>query len=151
MKLQKILVPTDFSPSSDEALLMAASLARTSGATLLVVHVEESPAAYGMLELYYGQPDPADEQRLRELLEEKLSQSVPPEAGIRTEHRLVTGDPVEELLRVAREEHPDLIVMATHGRTGLRRVLMGSTAEAVVRRATCPVLTFKPRPEGLAE
>jgi nucleotide-binding universal stress UspA family protein len=62
---------------------------------------------------------------------------------VRVEHRLVAGDPGAEILRAAREEPCDLIVMGTHGRTGLGRVLLGSVAEQVVRRAPCPALTVK--------
>jgi nucleotide-binding universal stress UspA family protein len=64
-----------------------------------------------------------------------------PDPKVHVEHRLAEGEPDETILRVARESNCDLIVMGTHGRTGLRRALMGSVAEQVVRLATCPVLT----------
>jgi nucleotide-binding universal stress UspA family protein len=71
------------------------------------------------------------------------------EVNVHTE--MVTGDPVTEILQAAREHGCDLIVMSTHGRTGLARLLMGSVAEQVLRRAPCPVLTVKGAPAGQAE
>jgi nucleotide-binding universal stress UspA family protein len=138
MEIQKILFPTDFSHTGDAALSLAASLARERGATLLIVHVEEPPHAYGAGEMYYGIPEPA-----REDLKQMLDKVEPSGAPLSIERRLVTGDPAATIARLAEEEHVDLIVMGTHGRTGLMRLLMGSVAEAVVRRASCPVMTFK--------
>jgi universal stress protein A len=83
-------------------------------------------------------PDPATED-----LKKMLSEIVPNDPQVRHEHRLITGDPATAIARVAEEEGAELIVMGTHGRTGLLRLLMGSVAEAVVRRAPCPVLTLK--------
>jgi nucleotide-binding universal stress UspA family protein len=117
---------------------MAASLARDTGATLVIVHVEEPPAAYGGGELYYGMPEPDNTELLRMLYAVR-----PADPAVLYEHRLVSGDPAAEIVRLAETEGADMIVMGTHGRTGLRRLLMGSVAEAVVRRAACPVLTVK--------
>ena len=72
-----------------------------------------------------------------------LEKIKPADPKVQYVHRMVTGDPATEIVRVAKEEGVDLIVMSTHGRSGLTRVLMGSVAELVVRRAECPVLTFK--------
>lgn len=138
MNERKVLFPTDFSHTGDKALDLATSLARQRDAVLLIVHVEEPPAAYGGGEMYYGMPDPATED-----LKKMLSEIVPTDPQVRHEHRLITGDPATAIARVAEEEGAELIVMGTHGRTGLLRLLMGSVAEAVVRRAPCPVLTFK--------
>jgi len=135
---RKILFPTDFSHTGDAALDLATSLARERGATLLIVHVEEPPAAYGGGEMYYGMPDPATED-----LKKMLSEIVPGDPQVHHEHRLITGDPAVAIARLAEQEGVELIVMGTHGRTGLLRLLMGSVAEAVVRRAPCPVLTLK--------
>lgn len=138
MNAKTILFPTDFSTSSDAGLRHATALARESGAMLLIVHVEEAPIAYGGGEMYYGLPNP-DHAAIREML-----QAVTPTSpGVSYEHRLIVGDPAAEIVRLAGQEGVDLIVMGTHGRTGLKRMLMGSVAEAVVRRASCPVLTFK--------
>jgi nucleotide-binding universal stress UspA family protein len=138
MKAKKILFPTDFSHTSDAALGLATSLARDSGATLLIVHVEEPPTAYGGGELYYGMPEPVTED-----LRKMLLKVVPTDPDVPAEHRLVTGEPASALVKLAKDEAVDLIVMGTHGRSGLSRLLMGSVAEAVVRRAPCPVLTYK--------
>ena len=137
MEAKKILFPTDFSTASDAALAHAVSLTRESNARLVILHVEEPPMAYGGGELYYGVPNP-DNAALLQML-----QAVVPPEGVPYEHRLVVGDPAGEIVRVAEEEQADLIVMGTHGRTGLRRLLMGSVAEAVLRRAPCPVFTLK--------
>jgi nucleotide-binding universal stress UspA family protein len=138
VKTNKILFPTDFSTPSDAAFAHAVTLARANKATLVVLHVVEPPAAYGAGEMYYGVPDPDTHQ-----LERMLADIVPNDKSIPCEHRLFIGEPAEVILRFARDEAVDMIVMSTHGRTGLSRVLMGSVAEAVVRRAACPVSTVK--------
>jgi nucleotide-binding universal stress UspA family protein len=138
MKAKNILFPTDFSHSGDAALELATSLARDSGATLLIVHVEEPPVAYGGGELYYGIPDPNTDQ-----LAEMLEKVVPTDPAVPHEHKLITGSPIGALLKLAKNANVDMIVMGTHGRTGLTRLLMGSVAEAIVQRAPCPVLTYK--------
>lgn len=143
MNAKKIVFPTDFSTLSDAALEHAVALARETGAKLLIVHVEEPPMAYGGGEMYYGLPEPD-----HAAVEQMLSKVVPKSGDVPYEHRLLTGSPADEIVRFADNQQADLIVLGTHGRTGLRRVLMGSVAEAVVRRANCPVFTFK-HPHGV--
>jgi nucleotide-binding universal stress UspA family protein len=138
MKANKILYPTDFSEAGRHALAMATSLARDSGATLIVAHVEEPPMAYGGGELYYG-VDQVDHEELRKA----LAAVVPTDPAVACVHKLMVGDPAEAIIQLAEADNVDMIVMGTHGRTGLTRLLMGSVAEAVVRRAKCPVLTVK--------
>jgi nucleotide-binding universal stress UspA family protein len=138
MHAKKILFPTDFSHLSDAALDHASALARDTGATLLIVHVEEPPMAYGGGEMYYGIPEP-DRDEVRRMTEAVR----PTDPEVRFEHRLVDGSPAEEIVRVAEEEQVDMIVIGTHGRTGIKRLLMGSTAEQVMRLAKCPVFVFK--------
>lgn len=138
MFAKKILFPTDFSHLSDAALQHASTLARETGATLIILHVEEPPIAYGGGEMYYGVPDP-DQQEMHRMLNEVR----PADLGVPCEHHLVTGDPAAEIVKMAEHDHVDMIVMGTHGRTGVSRMLMGSVAEQVVRRAPCPVFTFK--------
>lgn len=138
MSERKILFPTDFSHTGDAALEMATSLARERGAKLLIVHVEEPPAAYGAGEMYYGMPDPVTDD-----LRKMLDQVQPTDPQIPCDRRLITGDPATAIARLAEEEQVELVVMGTHGRTGLMRLLMGSVAEVVVRRAPCPVLTLR--------
>jgi nucleotide-binding universal stress UspA family protein len=138
MHANKILFPTDFSPASQEAMSWATSLARDSGATLLIMHVEEPPMAYGGGELYIDVQD-----NEREDLKKALVNVVPLDHQVAFEHKLLVGDPATAIVETADNEHADLIVMGTHGRTGLTRLLMGSVAESVVRKAKCPVLTIK--------
>jgi nucleotide-binding universal stress UspA family protein len=137
MSNSKILFPTDFSHAGDAALEMASSIARDRDATLLILHVQEPAIEYGG-EMYYGMVEPAAED-----LKRMLQEVVPVGPGVRFEHRLLQGDPATVITQVADEQNVDLIVMGTHGRTGILRLVMGSIAEAVVRRASCPVLTFK--------
>ena len=138
MSKKKILFPTDFSTASDAALVHAENLAKQSSAELLILHIEEPPLAYGGGELYYGLPEPSSERIL-----EMLSDVCPSDHQLSFEHRLVMGDPATEIVRIAEEEQAELIVLGTHGRTGLSRILMGSVAEAVVRHAPCPVLIYR--------
>jgi len=78
-----------------------------------------------------------------------LKEIVPPVSGIEFEHKLVYGDPADGIVSLAEKEGVDLIVMSTHGRSGLMHMLMGSVAESIVRRAPCPVLTLR-RPHTTA-
>jgi universal stress protein A len=138
MNFKKILLPTDFSTAGEAALKFATALARDSGALLVIAHVEEMPMPFIGGEMYFAQieyPNP----EIRNMLEAV----VPPDPKVRYEHRLVMGIAADDIVRLADEEHADLVVIGTHGRTGLKRVLMGSVAESVMRLATCPVLVVK--------
>jgi nucleotide-binding universal stress UspA family protein len=138
MSVPKILVPTDFSTLGQTALETATALARDRKGKLLIVHAEEPPVAYGGGELYYGIAEPSREE-LRRMLEEVI----PTDPSVEYEHRLLVGAPAAAIIHLAEKEAVDMIVMPTHGRTGLLRLLMGSVAEEVVRKAKCPVLTVK--------
>lgn len=138
MNFKKILFPTDFSHTGDAAMRMATAIAKDSGATLLIAHVEEAPTVYGTGEMYYGMLDPSPDDLKRMLHEVK-----PTDPAVPHEYHLLTGDPAAGIVRLADEEKVDMIVLGTHGRTGLLHMLIGSTAEAIVRRANCPVLTYK--------
>jgi nucleotide-binding universal stress UspA family protein len=145
LKIQTILCATDFSEPSNNAFRLACSLARDHGANMVVLHVvPTSVLAYGGVMT----PEPAPAPHRDELLA-RLRQLVAPDPQVRVEHRLTEGDAAAEILRVAKESGSGLIVLGTHGRTGLARLLMGSVAEKVVRKAPCPVLTVKtPIPEA---
>jgi universal stress protein A len=145
MPTKTILFPTDFSTASDAALVHAEVLAKQSGARLLIVHVEEPPLAYGGGELYYGIPEP-DSERILTMLEDVR----PRDPAVPFAHKLTMGDPAGEIVRLATEEQAEMIVLGTHGRTGMVRLLMGSVAEAIVRRAPCPVLIYRETAEKLA-
>jgi nucleotide-binding universal stress UspA family protein len=140
--MKTILHPTDFSERSEFAFRLACALARDHGARLLVLHVVVPAVLYGegMVVL-----PPESYQRQAE---EKLQRLHPYDPKVAVESRVAEGDPTQEILRVAQEANCDLIVMGTHGWTGLGRFLMGSVAEGVVRKAPCPVLTVKmPMPQ----
>jgi len=145
LAVNTILHPTDFSERSLYAFCLACALTRDYGARLIVVHVAAvSTVAYGESVV------PPNPEELRAAAQEQLNRLQAPRTDVRAERRLAEGDAVEEILRVAQEANADLIVMGTHGRTGLRRLLMGSVAEQVVRRASCPVLTVKaPFPDAV--
>jgi nucleotide-binding universal stress UspA family protein len=145
MAQKHILFPTDFSTASDAALEHAATLAKSTGSGLLIVHVEEPPLAYGGGELYYGLPEP-DSERILKMLEDVK----PSDPAVPFTHRLTMGDPASEIVRIAEDEGAQMIVLGTHGRTGFTRILMGSVAEAVVRRAPCPVLVYRETAARLA-
>lgn len=138
MFAHRILVPIDFSPYSDAALSLATSLARDGDGTLILAHVEVIPLSAAGGEFMYAVPEPPTEELL-----DKLEHVMPFDSHVPVERRLLSGDPADAIIRLAETEDIDLIVMGTHGRRGLRRLLMGSVAEAVVRAAPCPVLTVK--------
>jgi len=149
LAVRTILHPTDFSERAQHAFWLACVLARDYGARLIVLHVAELPsmgAAGG--EGIVPPMLPPNPQELRASAQQQLDRLQVPDAKVRAERRLEQGDAVTEILRVAQEAQADLIVLGTHGRTGLGRLLMGSVAEQVVRQAACPVLTVKlPFPE----
>jgi nucleotide-binding universal stress UspA family protein len=138
LPIRTVLHPTDFSDQSDLAFRLACSLAHDYGARLILLHVAEPPvAAYEMGILI--PPPTIDLDLLRRKLQKMHSRD--PKTSV--EYRLEQGDAATEILRVADEINSDVIVLGTHGRTGLGRLLMGSVAEQVLRRAHCPVVTAK--------
>jgi len=140
MKTEKILAPTDLSEASREALKYATVFARDTGARLIIAYVHEPATAFTA-----GEPPAAAAVIDDESLKHRLAEIKPSDPDVPYEHRFLLGDPVHQICECADEEGVDMIVMGTHGRTGLSRLLMGSVAEAVVRRAHCPVLTVKPK------
>jgi nucleotide-binding universal stress UspA family protein len=142
MQIRTILHPTDFSPRSEAAFQLACSLARDHKARLLILHVLERPViVYTGVMMAPPPPPPTEEER--QALREQLQKIRPNDASIAVEHRLEEGDTATAIIEVAREAGCDLVVMGTHGRTGLGRLLMGSVAELVLRGAACPVLTVR--------
>ncbi len=138
LQFSNILCPVDFEQGSLTSVPVAAELAREHNAVLYLLHVIPLlPAAEPALSL--GQAETTAQARLEQIGHQKLK------AGTRYELLVITGDPAIEILRATTRLGIDLIVMTTHGRTGLRRLALGSVAERVVREARCPVLTIKPR------
>jgi len=138
LPIRTILHPTDFSASANYAFQLACALARDYGARLVVTHVMPFPQIGGEFG-YVLPPEPT----VKEELSNQLSALRPVDDAVALEHRLCEGDAPAEILRLASKCKCDLIVMGTHGRAGLNRLLMGSVAEAVQRKAPCPVLTVK--------
>ena len=138
ISVRTILYPTDFSDRSQVAFDVACALAQANGAKLVVLHVNDSALALST--------DEAEVRKLEQNLNERLHALRPADAAIAVDHRLVEGNPPLVILSEAEEQSADLIVMGTHGHTGLVRALMGSVAEEVVRRANCPVVTVKTQP-----
>jgi nucleotide-binding universal stress UspA family protein/quercetin dioxygenase-like cupin family protein len=147
--IQTILHPTDLSDSSRYAFQLACTLAKDYQARLILFHVIPSPVGCIL-------PDPAPNPLRAAESQEPLKRwdfawPEPPDPEVRVEHRVAEGGASQEILRLAQAETCDLIVMGTHGRTGLSRLLDGSVAEEVVRKAACPVLAVRtPPPEAMA-
>ena len=144
MDIRHILAPTDFSDSSKKALSDAFELARTFGATLSLLHVLEPSPYLGEFTL----PNMGEELLgdLERQASAALAQVLPEaqQAKIEVTRAVAIGSPSQKIVETAEAEHVDLILMATHGRTGLSHLLIGSVAERVVRTAPCPVLTIRP-------
>jgi universal stress protein A len=138
-KATTILFATDLSPECGFALNWTASLAPTLDARLLIVHVEQPGVPYGGGEIYTDHIFDCHSKILLTMLDRIR----PSDPRVPYSHRLACGDPTSEILRIAGEEKVHMIVMSTHGRRGLPRMLLGSVAESIIRRAECPVLIIK--------
>ena len=137
MNIKQILCPIDFSDFNQSANEYASLLAKSTGAKIIYFHTSLPLATtYGA----YGYID-VDEEAERD--QQRLEKIKPTIDGIEASHVLRFGSPAVMIVDFAEENDVDLIVMGTHGRTGMRRVVMGSVAEAVVRKAKCPVLAIK--------
>jgi len=136
LPVQTIIHATDFSTQSEYALQLASAIARDYGARLVILHVAVRPT------IVFGE-GVVPSAEVSEESREQLNRLELPRTDVRAERRFVEGDPATEIVRVAHDEKADLIVLGTHGRSGLERLLMGSVAEHVLRAASCPVLTVK--------
>ncbi len=145
-RFRRILHASDFSPVSRRAFEMAVGLARANGAALTLVHVLEPAVPW--VEVDYASPRAyqlvtsarTTAARRLDALVRKAKTS-----GVRSTGHLVDGDPRDAIPRAARRLHADLVVVGTHGRTGLDKLLVGSVAERVVAMAPCAVITVRGR------
>jgi nucleotide-binding universal stress UspA family protein len=142
---RRILSATDFSDTAETAWELACELARVHRAELVLVHVFVELPVYSEVAVTTIQRV-WEEQRL--WIAQQLAERVEATTarGIVARYLLRTGAAAEEIGRAATDQAADLVVVGTHGRTGINRMLIGSVAERVVRIAPCPVLTVKPRP-----
>lgn len=135
--VRSILVPTDFSPTSDAALHYAAQMALTLGAHLYLVHVPGKTGEHFEANFPHGRFETETRERLSSFLAAEELERLRPEYAVRV------GAAAEEIVRYADACDVDLIIMGTHGRSGIAHVLLGSVAEQVVRAAPCPVLLVR--------
>jgi nucleotide-binding universal stress UspA family protein len=146
IKLAKILVPTDMSEFSEHALKYGCEFARRFQAELHLLNVVQDVVAM-VPEPGMAFPAPGEYMReLQQASEESLNRLPDPQwvEGVTVIREVRVGTPFVEIVRYARTGDIDLIVIGTHGRSGLAHVLLGSTAERVVRKAPCPVLSVRP-------
>ena len=144
MKINSILYATDFSPTSEEARRYASSLAADHGAKLYIVYVDLDSVSYAAMDETYSYL--IDESAViaeSERKQQELHEIHPTVRGLECEHVYLRGDPAHQILKYAKDEKIELIVLGSHGRTGWSRMLMGSVAESIVRGAECPVIVVK--------
>lgn len=144
---RKILVPTDFSEGVKIALSSAIEMLPPDG-ELVIVNVFQSPTLFGpetTLDSLVADLRANAARGLEAARREALELGAP-----RVTAKLVVGSPWHEIVELARREAVDLVVISTHGRTGIKHVLMGSVAEKVIRHADCPVLVVRQRPDATA-
>ena len=151
INLKTILVPSDFSECSDAALRYGLELARRFNADLHLLHVVQDPVTQPWAAEGFSVPvfEVVDEWRARAV--ERLAAAVPEADRARVTIVSVVATPYAEILDYAAGHGVDLIVMGTHGRSGVSHLLLGSIAERVVRRAPCPVLTVRQPQHGFVE
>jgi nucleotide-binding universal stress UspA family protein len=143
--IRKILVPTDFSPASDEAIDVALSIAKLASAEILLQHVYQLPTYAFPDGVVVATPDVMGDilssiKRHMDAAEGRVRA-----AGVKVSKVTDEGAAWSEIVRRAEKEKYDLIVMGTHGRAGLAHLFLGSVAERVIRKAPCPVVTVRPR------
>jgi nucleotide-binding universal stress UspA family protein len=139
MVVRNILVPTDFSPTSDAAVRYATQMALTLGARLFLMHVPGKTGEHFEANFPLGRFETATRERLSSFVTTAELERLRPEYALRV------GAPAEEIVRYAGACDADLIIMGTQGRCGISHALLGSVAEQVVRVAPCPVLLVRAR------
>ncbi|HFQ89542.1 MAG TPA: universal stress protein [Desulfobulbus sp.] len=144
VEIKKVVVPVDFTSIMDKVVDYATSVADKLGAHVTFFHVVNDFQGYDMLLVHPSFGEMTKE--LREKSEQRMADLVQDykhlKAGV--SGKVVVGDAAEEIIKFAEQEKADMIIIGTHGVKGLEKILMGSTAEKVVKKAPCPVLTFNP-------
>jgi nucleotide-binding universal stress UspA family protein len=144
IKIKKILVPIDFSDYSKTALKYSANYAKQFGADLILIYVVEPiiyPPDFSMGQLALPNVNLELDKRASEELQKLAQNEI--DKSIKVKTLVKTGKPFVEIIDVAQNEDVDLIIIATHGHSGMEHILFGSTADKVVRKAPCPVLTIR--------
>ena len=136
----KLLVPIDFSVYGYAALEYATKLAISTGGEITIVHVDDSDHS-ATKQFPHGQPGSTDRQKQ---IWHQLKGYAPSSSKISHTHKLLKGDPAREIIEYANAKHFDFVVQGTHGRSGIRRAIMGSVAENIVRHVNCPVISIRP-------
>jgi nucleotide-binding universal stress UspA family protein len=147
-QVKKILVPIDFSDYSKKALQYAFNLAQHFNAQIVLIYVIEPviyPADFSMGQVALPSVDVEMNTRAKEELESLAKKEI---SGLDFKTVIKTGKPFVEIVETAAEEDIDLIIIASHGHTGVEHLLFGSTAEKVIRKAPCPVLTLREPVKG---
>jgi universal stress protein A len=144
---RRVLFGTDFSPASRPAFRRAIALARQSRGRLLIVHVVPSGMPMGaegyVTPRMYQEMETAIRKSAQKQLDRLVAQAK--KAGVAARGVLLTGAAPEAIALTARKERSDVVIVGTHGRTGLDRLLAGSVASRIVGTAPCPVMTVRPR------
>jgi len=144
MKIKSILLPTDFSDGSLYALSYAVEMAKANDSKLYLLHVLYDIASASGLYIPHTSVDVMYREMEESAKKELERFGWQQREGLKNvEYSVIRGLPYEEILKFAKEKNIDLIVIGTHGKTGIDRVIFGSTAQRVVRHSTCPVLTVK--------
>ena len=148
-EIKKVLVPIDFSDYSKSSLKYAVNFAKNFKASLILVYVVEPviyPPDFSMGQIAIPAAGIEMDKRAKEELNKLAEKEIP--SGLSVKKIIKTGKPFVEIIETAADEDADLIIIATHGHTGVEHILFGSTAEKVVRKAPCPVLTLREPAKG---
>lgn len=148
-KIKKVLVPIDFSDYSKSSMKYAADFAKHFNASLILIYVIEPivyPPDFSMGQIAIPSPGLEMDKRANEELDKLAEKEIPSDVTVKK--IIKTGKPFVEIIETAAEEDVDLIIIATHGHSGVEHILFGSTAEKVVRKAPCPVLTLREPAKG---
>ena len=144
VEVKKVIIPVDFTSTMNKVVDYATSIANQLGAEIIFFHVVNDFQGYDMMLVH-----PSFETMRKDLEQksnERMANLVEDYKGVKkgVSGKVVSGDAGDEIVKLAKEEQADMIIIGTHGTKGLERILMGSTAEYVVKKASCPILTFNP-------